>query len=162
MDINNLIKYKIITPKDGMYKCRCGVIIQENEIKEHLLTLRHQYNTLGIFPTKDEEEFIQMKVSTIRNPETYEYLTECTICTDVKETFEFFICDRCNNEHCIECSSKLERCPFCRGIFDDLIEPVKSYDEELLNQALSLLFAGYSNITLTSEEFDMFISEYQN
>ena len=40
---------------------------------------------------------------------------ECTICNH-KEVF-FNLCSRCNNNWCLKCDDKIQKCPFCRLAF---------------------------------------------
>lgn len=75
------------------FKCKCGKIIRKNSIPSHLKSKAHLNYMNNVCDTPKE----------------------CGICYLPKT--HFFTCQRCKNQHCVECHPHMTKCPFCRTEF---------------------------------------------
>lgn len=103
---------------DELYSCHCGAVIEECFLFDHFASIDHRVTIL-------ERRGIPQ-------------VDECFICYEDK--IEFHTCARCSKRTCIDCKTKLYRCPFCRFNFlEEIPDDVRSccffirYMLELLN-----------------------------
>jgi hypothetical protein len=105
--IDSLLSNGTLTMVYGGYKCECSEnTLKRDSIRSHVNTKKHlRWVNADITPPIVPSE----------NGVISEEKDECTICYEIKGVF--FGCVCCSQTHCMECHSKMEKCPFCRTRF---------------------------------------------
>lgn len=100
-----LIESGVLTLTDtGSYRCKCGSNVKNTSIHSHLKSKKHK--------KYEESQVIE---------------TECTICYTHKT--QFYTCHSCRNNHCMDCHTHIQKCPFCRSVFE--LPHVKHFQDKL-------------------------------
>jgi len=106
--LEQLLNDRVLVQIDGIrYKCGCGSIIRKSSIYGHIRSKFH------IRWTKSVESVVE---------------ATCDICYDNR--INFFTCPVCRNKHCTECHTRIDKCPYCRTVFENRVRGGDENDED--------------------------------
>jgi hypothetical protein len=93
--------FTIIPDSPPRYQCICGSVLLRSSIRSHVLSKTHLAAVAAQENTENNEPII-----------VYHH---CDICFEDKDIFK--TCSTCKHDICIDCSKRVNKCPFCRSTF---------------------------------------------
>lgn len=132
--ITNMAATKYLCMKaieNNKYECECGSVVSRNWRAGHLQTNKHlkyvaekeavvvrttEQCVCGSILFKINKAHLKSKKH-LHFIENAAAAKDCAICYEKR--LDFFQCDTCHQEHCLECNGRIEKCPFCRASFVD-------------------------------------------
>lgn len=116
-----------------MFECKCGATLKLTSLYTHIKTKKHQ-----------------KKIA-----ELNEKIEECGICREQTNP-EKYTCTTCKNTHCMSCHVHMQKCPFCRTVFDKEKQLEDFFWNEVIRRLECILVQVYHNTPQENNNPDFF------
>ena len=124
-NMKEIIKLINTTPKNPTII----VIVHFNMIfGVHAFNKAKNINGTSMCDIKVKMNIPMLKRKILNISQTRKIETECPVCYCSIKNKQTYMCHRCNNSICLECSKKVDICPFCRQPQNEDVLDEKHYD----------------------------------